>query len=402
MGSMLEELQRIAESLASRLGRSVAIDDPQFRLLVHTPHGGEVVDRLRVESIMQKALRADVVDWNLSHGLATATAPVRVPAHEDFGFIPRICVPVRRQGVLLAYLWLLGSVTDTDLDQAVESANAAGEVLYRERLLGELRRDREQGLLHDLLAAERRVREDAARRLVAGGDLPEGAETAVFELQVQTAEDRDGGVAAEVALRRVARRLSPLHGLWTGCGRAGGVLLVAGRRPLEPARLAAIAEDLRAETVAAVGEDAIVGVGVGSVVAAIEMAHESRERAQSALRVAARVRRFGAVVAWDSLGIYRLLVRLRRDQFGADAVPDGLVRLLETDHSGVLGETLEVYLDEAGRAAAAIERLQIHRTSLYHRLNRIEEITGMSLSSGEDRLALHLGVKLVRLGGPRS
>jgi DNA-binding PucR family transcriptional regulator len=34
---------------------------------------------------------------------------------------------------------------------------------------------------------------------------------------------------------------------------------------------------------------------------------------------------------------------------------------------------------------------------MYYRLSRIEQITGMSLASGGDRLALHLGVKLARL-----
>jgi hypothetical protein len=70
---MLEELQLIAESLASRLRRSVAIDDPRFRLLVHTPHRAETVDRHRVESIMQKVVGKETADWSLRHGIAAAT-----------------------------------------------------------------------------------------------------------------------------------------------------------------------------------------------------------------------------------------------------------------------------------------------------------------------------------------
>ncbi len=395
---MLEELQGIAEALASRLGRSVAIDDQQFRLLVHTSHRAEAVDRHRVESIMQKVVGKDIVGWSLRHGIASATVPVQIPANEEFGFIPRVCVPVRCQGMLLAYLWLLdseGSMTDADIDQAVESAKAAGDVLYRDRLLGDLQRGRERELLHDLLGFDGAVREDAARRLVASGRLPDDVEVAVLELRVQGAAD----VAVDVALQDAGRRLSPLWGIWAGHGD-GGLMLVAGRPPLDPVRLQAIAHGLHREIVTALGEDAVVGIGVGPVVPSTDMAHESRDRAQDALRVAGRVPGLGAVMAWDSLGIYRLLVRLPLDRFGADAIPDGLRRLLEADHSGVLGETLEIYLDEAGSAASTIKRLQIHRTSLYHRLGRIEEVTGMSLSSGNDRLALHLGIKLLRLGEP--
>ena len=45
------------------------------------------------------------------------------------------------------------------------------------------------------------------------------------------------------------------------------------------------------------------------------------------------------------------------------------------------------------------EALFLHRASLYYRLQRIEELTGASLKSGSDRLALHLGLKLARLLG---
>jgi DNA-binding PucR family transcriptional regulator len=66
-----------------------------------------------------------------------------------------------------------------------------------------------------------------------------------------------------------------------------------------------------------------------------------------------------------------------------------------------LVDTLEAYLDRAGDAKATAEALSLHRATLYYRLNRIEEITGARLKTGEDRLALHLGLRLARLSGLR-
>jgi DNA-binding PucR family transcriptional regulator len=43
--------------------------------------------------------------------------------------------------------------------------------------------------------------------------------------------------------------------------------------------------------------------------------------------------------------------------------------------------------------------LFVQRGSLYHRLSRIEKITGVDLANGEDRLLLHLGLKAARLLG---
>jgi sugar diacid utilization regulator len=62
-------------------------------------------------------------------------------------------------------------------------------------------------------------------------------------------------------------------------------------------------------------------------------------------------------------------------------------------------QTLEVYLDRAGDAQATAAELSLARGSLYYRLNRIAAITGADLRSGDDRLMLHVGLKLARLAG---
>jgi DNA-binding PucR family transcriptional regulator len=60
----------------------------------------------------------------------------------------------------------------------------------------------------------------------------------------------------------------------------------------------------------------------------------------------------------------------------------------------VLTETATVYLDLAGNAARTAAALRIHRQTLYHRLGRIAELTGLDLADGQDRLTLHLALTL--------
>jgi DNA-binding PucR family transcriptional regulator len=76
------------------------------------------------------------------------------------------------------------------------------------------------------------------------------------------------------------------------------------------------------------------------------------------------------------------------------AVHPGLVRLLRTDGGQVLVET---YLDLAGNAHATAERLQLHRTTLYYRLQRVEQLAGTNLKDGNERLCLHLALKMAHL-----
>jgi sugar diacid utilization regulator len=98
------------------------------------------------------------------------------------------------------------------------------------------------------------------------------------------------------------------------------------------------------------------------------------------------------LVRWDRLGAYQLLAPLA----GA-ALPAPLQRLLDHPDAEPLVATLEAYLDHAGDAQATAAALFIHRTTLYHRLRRIAAISGADLRDGDDRLALHVGLRIWRL-----
>jgi DNA-binding PucR family transcriptional regulator len=56
-----------------------------------------------------------------------------------------------------------------------------------------------------------------------------------------------------------------------------------------------------------------------------------------------------------------------------------------------------VFLDHAGQAGRTAAELGIHRQTLYYRLSRVEKLTGLSLTDGEDRLLLHMALKGARL-----
>ena len=60
-------------------------------------------------------------------------------------------------------------------------------------------------------------------------------------------------------------------------------------------------------------------------------------------------------------------------------------------------EALEGLLEHGGDVAEAARALNMHRATLYRRLERVEEITGLDLERGDDRLLAHLGLRLLRL-----
>ncbi|MFE7125542.1 helix-turn-helix domain-containing protein [Streptomyces sp. NPDC057617] len=112
--------------------------------------------------------------------------------------------------------------------------------------------------------------------------------------------------------------------------------------------------------------------------------------AVAAARAARAQPRFGPVAEWASIGPYRLLTAL-------PAAPDPAVRPLLTPAHTELAHTAEEFLDHAGQAGRTAAALGIHRQTLYYRLSRIEQLTGLDLDSGEDRLLLHMALKAARL-----
>ncbi|MBW5484821.1 helix-turn-helix domain-containing protein, partial [Streptomyces bambusae] len=121
---------------------------------------------------------------------------------------------------------------------------------------------------------------------------------------------------------------------------------------------------------------------------------EAWGQAVAAARAAAAQPRLGPVAPWSGIGAYRMLAAL-----ASVAPPDPATRTLLNPAHPELARTAEVFLDCAGQAGRAAAALGIHRQTLYYRLSRVEQLTGLDLDEGEDRLLLHMALKSARLYG---
>ncbi|WP_031073535.1 PucR family transcriptional regulator [Streptomyces sp. NRRL S-118] len=119
---------------------------------------------------------------------------------------------------------------------------------------------------------------------------------------------------------------------------------------------------------------------------------EAWREASSAARAAAAQPRLGPVARWSAIGPYRLLTALPPAAAG-----DPAARALLAPAHRELARTAEVFLDCAGQAGRTAAALGIHRQTLYYRLSRVEQLTGLDLDDGEDRLLLHMALKAARL-----
>jgi hypothetical protein len=403
------ELQRLVDGVAERTGRPVVLEDRRQRMIVYSQHD-EPIDQVRSESILSRRTRPEVVAWLRSHGIATATGPVRTPAREELGLLARVCVPIRHQELLLGFLWFVdpdASLTDDQLRAVASTLDRFSLALYRENLAGELASNRVAEAMRNLLATEPEVPVHAAQELIADGRFPQDAPVVALVARPVLADGTEPDeylrLAIEQALLAV-RRGAGGHVALHLVRFDHGALLVATDDAVTSRSPIGVALHLRQELERAChGLTGVERVLVGLGVPRDELAEVrgSYEEARQAAEVAVHLPVPGPVAEWSRLGVYRALAHLSDEQMEATTLHPGLERLLADDKAAPLVDTLETYLDLAGSAQATAEALSLHRTTLYHRLGRIEQLCETDLRDGDERLALHLGLKLARLTGRR-
>jgi hypothetical protein len=382
----------------------VAIDDRNVRLIAYNSQTA-AVDDVRVASIMQRAVSKDLVRYIHDAGALAATDMFTVPPRPDLGLeIERIGLPVRYQGALLGFLWLLasdGPVDDLQLEAARQTADKAAQALHHEHLLGELSRGRKRELLRDLLSPEPRLCREASDHLLEEELLSTGPVTVIV---VKVTHDNDQPLDEKERLAVAAsleRARQPLpHRTAIQLQRPDhGILAVvrSGSRHETYAAAERLHHEVCAETSRPAGD---WQVGVGEERKGLPDARFSYMEAKRAAEVASVVRTLGSVARYSRLGVYGLLAELPRNQLSLSIHP-GLRRLLQEDADDVLVRTLEAFLDSAGNVQQAAARLCVHRATVYYRLDRIEQVADVKLSSGDDRFALHLGLKVAHLIGLR-
>ncbi|MFE1410413.1 PucR family transcriptional regulator [Streptomyces sp. NPDC058746] len=396
---MKGDYQDLVDEISALLGAPATLENRDFRLIAFGAHDSEddsAMDPVRTRSILTRQSTAAVRSWFEGFGIARATGPVRIPAAPDAGvFRGRICLPVRYRGIVQGYVWLLDQEPGPSaaaLDAAMEVAERTGVLLAEEAKAGaDLSRE-----FLAVLTAGRGWQQDmavSALRLAlgAGGDGLHA--TVCVGPWAGEAPASVPGAAAVCVVPRAAGRGGDAGGAEGGASGGGDLaVLLRLRSPdaLDPA-LAAVARLLPGP--AAPGARPATA-GVAEPVRGLGALPAAWEQAVAAARAAAAQPRLGRVARWSAIGPYRLLAAL-----AADPVDDPAARALLDPAHRELARTAEVFLDCAGQAGRAAAALGIHRQTLYYRISRVEQLTGLDLDEGEDRLLLHMALKTARLHG---
>jgi PucR C-terminal helix-turn-helix domain len=381
-----QQLQLVAEQLADVLQRAVIIDDAALRPVAVSAQTG-LVDASRVEAVLQRRTSARHRRMLAERGIFKAREPVSIPA-TDPRSLPRLCLPLVHRDQLLGFLWLIDepALTAAQTERAKAAGAQALQLLQQRAARQAAGFDTFTALADALLSTDEPDRGPAACKLADEAALTDSPPyvLAVIRYQDAMAGERDDLLRVAGDLRR---RAAP-----------GRFLLASpGQREMAAITTQDATGALR-DAVRAVPGPRLV-LGTAGAAPTLVTVHAELNNARYAAEVAAGVPAFGGAADWGELGSYAVFQYLPRDQAAPERICQGITALL-TERTGMYEATIRAYLDCGANAQQAAALLHIHRTTLYWRLARVTGLLAVDLSRGDDRLKLHLALKLAELTRP--
>lgn len=389
------DLHDLAQTLARILQRAITIEDPAFRILAAVQEGA--VDEARQRSVAYGRTTPEVAQRLLERGiyarLLQQMGHLHIDPIPDLGMtMERIVAPIIVAHEIYGYIWIIaGDRPLTPLDElAIEhAATVAALMLFKEQAV----RSTEEALRGDFLGQLLQGKAVSASFVEQGrrfGYRPEQPHQALLIYAPAKSGGSPHALQNEVKSWLRQRDERPLL-VW----RDRTLVLVL--ESTETERGEALAQQL-VEAFSHPACRLLIGVGSAQQPAPGGVSR-SFEEAQEALRIARALARDEGVASFSELGLLHWLYHLPPEVAG-DNVYLGHVRALaeyDVERDADLLKTLEAYLDFGGSLVEAAEALYVHRNTLLHRIERIQELTALDLRHPLHRLNLFVALKHFRM-----
>lgn len=103
-----------------------------------------------------------------------------------------------------------------------------------------------------------------------------------------------------------------------------------------------------------------------------------------------------SLIFYSDMGIYKLLMTIEDSEIKQEYYEKTVASIIEYDriHDTDLVPLLRSYLTHDGSIKEAADELFVHRNTINYKLNKIEELLGVDLSSLDTRLQMQVGFML--------
>lgn len=145
----------------------------------------------------------------------------------------------------------------------------------------------------------------------------------------------------------------------------------------------------------------LVSAGISRPTQGLTFLRDSYREARDAVRIAHELGEDENTTFYGDLKLYQLLLALKENNLAhmRGFYDETLGPLIEHDNrkQSDLVRTLNGFFAANGNLAKAAQDLDVHRNTLVYRLDRISELTNLDLNDADNRLILHLALKIQRV-----
>jgi purine catabolism regulator len=313
-------------------------------------------------------------------------------------------VASHRIGAFLAVVKDNGDFSDYDRIILHHVVTVTALELVKKKAVAETEK-RLAGDFFDELVASDLYEEEIARRLAFFGLEPD-AEHLLMLIDIDGFKafldgEREEAVVQDIKERLhwavdefLARRSTP----FISASRSDSVVVLVQLGSDSAASIMRMAQELHT-TIGEMLPEITVSMGLGRPHRSLVDLRQSYYEATYAIKIRKLKGDTNVLASFDDLGSYGLLLGLQ-DTLSLEVFYDsvlGALREYDEENSSDLVKSLAYFLEANGHWGDAAERLYVHRHTLRYRMKRVEEITGRSLESAQDRMEFWLALKAKEL-----
>jgi len=393
------DMDELADLIAELLQNPITIEDSDHKLIAYSSHG-DSTDPARWSTIMGRRVPEKVLTRLWKDGvfqeLLTQDDPVHIPAKEDIGLGKRVAIAIKRSNDVLGYIWaqeVNRPLTPEDDEILRQAAKAAVSRLIQRQGKRKAEVQRRTEFLWELLLgnhpSEAAIREKAERLQM---QMP-----ATYLICI-----------VEAAGARLDQYLYPLlmrdKLYWVVDGSQ--IILLIGRSDAKTEdrdgllkKVEQFLADSLSKLITHASEGKVIA-GYGRAYSGYAQIVKSYKEALHAVKVKKLFpQETEGIHGYHQLGIYRYLLQLKKWEEEEGYRSERLEKLkqYDRDNQTAMLETLETFLDAAGKMNVTAQLLHIHINTLGYRLRRIEEIMGIDLENMNQRAALYLELKMAKI-----
>jgi purine catabolism regulator len=392
-------LESVCKFLARQINQTVFIEDKQFNLLAFA-QAGQTTEPFLDELIANKGTPVQLMKRWEEDGTLKALRKnkqsVTVPGEREG--TARTIYPVVVGGEVYGFLSILEARPLAEHDRIVveNGITAVAIELLKQKGATESEQKMKRDFFRDLLIANTTAMTETLRRRATYLGYPLNASYWVINVEFDDVKND------EILPDDINRLVSILNSLLSfrqavvvNQGQGATILYPVKEGQPSVDKIRQLSKAIHQKVTSSAAHWS-VSIGVGQLYPDLMSVPKGHKEAQHALKIGRSTNGPGSITFFNELGIYRMLLQFAQSQDPNEFFCEPLQRLIEYNNQTdkELVKTISAFLECNGNLTETSNKLFIHRNTLKYRLERIRDITQIDLDDAENRLMLHLGLKM--------